>query len=193
MGKQRLKGNWKKGVAYDLHTLRSEYLGDDERGHPQFNTTRSDMGELVYRLKYNGDQKALPKIVRLLDAVKGIEKADIIVPVPSSDKSRKVQPVVAIADALGGRRGVTVVHDLLIKTGGGPQLKNVGDPDERMAILREHMTINKPERAKGQKILLVDDLYRSGATLAIATDILYEVGKARSVKVLTMTRTRSNR
>lgn len=190
---KKLKGNWKNGWAYDLHTLSSDYLGEDQYGHPRFNTIRSDMGELVYQLKYGGDQNALAKIVHLLDRFRGVEKKDMIVPIPSSDTSRKVQPVEAIATALGERRGVPVLTDLLKKTGGGPQLKNVDDPDERAALLRKHMAIHEPSRVTGKNVLLVDDLYRSGATLTVATELLYGVGKAKTVSVLTMTRTRSNR
>ena len=47
-----LLGNWKKGFAYDVHTLDSVYMGADEFGHDHWKTTRSEMGELVYRLKY---------------------------------------------------------------------------------------------------------------------------------------------
>jgi len=43
---KRIRGNWKEGFALDFHTLRSEYIGDDEYGHPQFETTRSEIGEL---------------------------------------------------------------------------------------------------------------------------------------------------
>jgi predicted amidophosphoribosyltransferase len=45
---------------------------------------------------------------------------------------------------------------------------------------------------EGKKVLLVDDLYRSGATLNAITDLLLTEGKAASVSVLTITRTRSN-
>ena len=31
------------------------YLGDDEYGHPRFNTTRSEPGEALYQLKYRAD------------------------------------------------------------------------------------------------------------------------------------------
>ena len=55
------------------------------------------------------------------------------------------------------------------------------------------MQLKKTVKLNGKKILLIDDLYRSGATLTIATDILLNIGKAKSVSVLALTKTRSNR
>lgn len=63
----KLEGNWKKGIAYDLHTLSGEFLGQDEYGHDQFETKRSEMGELIYLLKYRGDVSAVGKIVDLIE------------------------------------------------------------------------------------------------------------------------------
>ncbi len=55
----KLKGNWKKGFAYDVHTLESVYLGVDQYGHDRWENTRSEMGELLYKLKYRGDMALL--------------------------------------------------------------------------------------------------------------------------------------
>jgi hypothetical protein len=66
----RLDGNWKTGIAYDLHTISSEYLGQDEYGHDRYNNTRSEMGELVYQLKYQHDETVVNKIVDLLQNIK---------------------------------------------------------------------------------------------------------------------------
>ena len=79
-----LEGNWDKGFAYDVHTLDSVYLGTDEFGHDQFKNTRSEMGELVFRLKYRKDKYTTKNIVDLLSKYKGIEKFDAIIPSPSS-------------------------------------------------------------------------------------------------------------
>ena len=73
-----IKGNWKKGFAYDVHTLDSVYLGPDEYGHDRFENTYSEMGELVKQLKYKNDKSAVKKIVDLLKKYKGIEKFDAI-------------------------------------------------------------------------------------------------------------------
>lgn len=43
-----------------------------------------------------------------------------------------------------------------------------------------------------KRVLLFDDLYRSGSTLNAITDVLLQAGQATSVSVLTLTRTRSH-
>jgi hypothetical protein len=60
-----ITGNWTEGFALDFHTLSSEYIGDDEYGHPQFDTKRSDVGELLYRLKYGKDKSVLGDIIAI--------------------------------------------------------------------------------------------------------------------------------
>ena len=46
---------------------------------------------------------------------------------------------------------------------------------------------------RGKKVLLFDDLYRSGSTLNEITNTLYEEGGVSDVYVLTITKTRSNK
>jgi predicted amidophosphoribosyltransferase len=188
-----LNGNWDKGLAFDVHTLSSTYLGPNEFGHNQWDTTRSEMGALVHKLKYRHDKTVLPAIVALLDTkIKGIEQFDYIIPIPPTDARRTFQPVTEIAVALGQHHAVKVLPDFLAKKSGGPQLKNVHDPEKRAELLREALYIQSGIPLTGCAILLIDDLYRSGATLTVATELLYGVG-ARKVSVLTMTKTRSKR
>lgn len=188
-----LKGNWKKGFAFDVHTLDSTYLGVDELGRARWESERSEMGQLVYDLKYRNERAAVGKIVDLLDKMKGIETMDCIVPIPPTRPGRSVEPVTEIARELGRRTGVKVLDDILLKRPGGPELKDVDDPTERSALLRKSLILSKDSNVSGKNVLLVDDLYRSGATLSVATEILLRRGKALAVYVLTMTKTRSRR
>lgn len=188
-----IDGNWRKGQAFDVHTLSSTYIGPDEFGHDRYDSTRSEMGELVYHLKYKQDKSKLAEIVKLLDKMKGIERFDYIIPIPPTDRARAFQPVNEIALALGKHRGVKVLTDFLAKKAGGPQIKNVTDPEERMRLLRESMHIEATYSIAGKSVLLIDDLYRGGSTLKVATELLLGQAKASDVCVLTMTKTRSTR
>lgn len=190
----QLEGNWDSGLAYDIHTLASTYLGPDEYGHDQFDTTYTEMGGLINTLKYKHEKSVIPKIVSLLEKIKGIEEFDFIIPIPSTKKSRTFQPVDEIALALGKSKGVEVLTGFLQKRTGGTELKGVDDPEERKKLLKDAIYISPKNRdISGCAILLVDDLFRSGSTLAVATDILCQEAKADKVCVLTMTKTRSKR
>jgi competence protein ComFC len=188
-----ITGNWRKGRAFDVHTLSSTYLGPNESGHAMYDSLRREMGELVYQLKYKGDRSKLDEIVKLLDKIKGVEHFDFLMPIPPTDKTRVFQPVAEIALALGKHRGVAVLVDFLEKTPGGQPLKNVSDSEERKKILRQSLRIAATYSIRGKTVLLVDDLFRSGSTLEVATEILLRDAGASDVCVLTMTKTRSNR
>jgi len=168
-------------------------LGVNEYGYDQWDNTRSEIGELLYQIKYRADARKVQKIVKLLDKIKGIESMDYLIPVPSTNKQRRVQPVVEITRKLGECRGVKVLEGVLCKRAGGPELKNVTDVDEREALLRERLYLEQCDAIEGKNVLLIDDLYRSGATLRVATELLYDKGGVNDVFVLTMTKTRSKR
>ena len=188
--KYELIGKWKRGYAFDLHTLASTYLGPDEFGRDQFDNTRSEMGELVYQLKYKRDKSVITKIIELLTAITGIEKFDFIIPVPSS-MARVFQPVDEIATALGKQRNVPVLVGFLTKISRGNELKNITDPDQKEKVLKDAIKIDGDGEVKSKNVLLVDDLYDSGATLNACCSILYEEAGAKGVFVLTMTKTRT--
>lgn len=188
-----LKGNWDVGLAVDLHTVDSTYLGVDEYGHDHFDNVRSEIGELVYRLKYNGDASATKKIVDILEGLGEILVVEAIIPMPSTNKNRAVQPVPEIAQELGTRLNIPVLGDLLKKKEGGEELKNVEGPEERKKLLEANLYFEDTADIEDKKVLLLDDLYRSGATLSVATDLLRKEGKAKNVFALTMTKTRSRR
>ena len=189
----KLEGNWTKGLAYDLHTLSSEYLGQDEYGHDRYENKRSEMGELVYQLKYKNDASTVEKIVDLIQKEVDFSRVDVVVTIPPSNQSRPKQPVILIATEIGKRFGVDVYFDALAKTRGSQELKKITDPNERLESLKKTMHLTDKYDLSAKVVLLLDDLYRSGVTLSVATELLIKTAKAKKVYVLTMTKTRSNR
>lgn len=58
----RIRGSWEDGYVLDVHSTGSTFLGYDELGHTVFDTNRTEMGELLYLLKYKGDVSVLSEI-----------------------------------------------------------------------------------------------------------------------------------
>ena len=191
--KYTLEGNWTTGIAYDLHTLNSEYLGQDEYGHDKYKNTRSEMGELVYQLKYKHDESVVSKIVDLLQTIGGLEIMEAIIPIPPSNKNRTNQPVFSVALELSKRLKVPTYLDCLAKTDNATELKGIDEQAKRAEFLENTMYLANNYNLTGKSVLLIDDLYRSGSTLRVATNLLYNEANVANVYVLTMTKTRSNR
>ncbi|MFZ1887042.1 MAG: hypothetical protein WAU33_03360 [Candidatus Binataceae bacterium] len=64
---RKIPGRWRDGYALDLHTLSSTPIGYNEFGHMQFDTKRSEVGELLYQLKFNRDETVVPEITESLE------------------------------------------------------------------------------------------------------------------------------
>lgn len=188
---RRLRGPWVSGYVLERqHTLASEFLGYDSFGHPQFATKRSELGELVFRLKNRSDKTPLPDLAETAADFVGKRRLpiDAIVPVPPS-RRRAFQPVLEIAKALAERLSIPVLKGAVTKTKETPQLKDVFGYDERQKILDGAFSFD-PKVIEGRRLLLVDDLYRSGATAAVVAQGLIDAG-ASAVYFLAITKTRT--
>ena len=190
---RKLKGSWKDGYVLDLHTISSVMIGHNEYGHPEFDTTYSEIGALLNRLKYHNDKSSLPTLVEA--AVSFIRSWEIeftaIVPVPPTKVYRTFQPVLALSTEIASVLEVPMLKSAIRKAKQIPELKNVYDPEERKRLLGGAFEANA-EAIKGQKILLVDDLYRSGATMNAITEVLLAAG-ASEVYAFAFTQTRTKK
>lgn len=190
MGWYTLEGNWKAGWALDLHTLNST-MNDDGT----FCNHRTHLGELLYMLKYNNDYSKIDELSQ--EAAKFIQNLmvkpylDVILPTPAS-KVRKVQPVLEIAKQISRKIDIPLDREYIQKVKSTEQLKSLSDPVERQKILDGAFSV-PDQRYRDKKVLIFDDLFRSGTTLKEMTKVLYEDGGVQNVYVVTLTKTRVNR
>jgi competence protein ComFC len=170
---------------------RARTWGEDEFGHPRFDTQYSALGQLLYRLKYQGNKDALPELVETAASfVRTWNPAvDLLLPVPPS-RSRSPQPVLLIAEGLAEQLQVSFSLAAVSRTREIGALKDVNGYDERWRLLAGLHHVDRSQ-VEGKKILLVDDLFRSGATMNSITTSLYDDGGAAEVFALAITKTRS--
>ena len=214
---QRLSGLWKAGFALDLHTLSSipkewttkkvtEIVFID--GEPvtiekevqdkviEWNTTYTPIGLEMNHLKYHGQLHRAEVIgetaaIFLMHQIPSW-KIDLIIPIPPSNTTRNYQPVYEIVTHVGKRCSLPIDFHNLTKLKSTFELKGIDDPTKRKELLKGAFSIQN-NSLTGKSILLFDDLYRSGETLNAVCDIITNQGKAKSVYVLTITKTRSKR
>ena len=172
-----LRGPWEAGWALGFH---SRFAGAD--------WSRSPVGELAYRLKYGNDATALAPLVEQARAlcVEHPELADVdaLVPVPSSQEHAS-DSVGSLAEALAGWLGAPV-WKVVVKTRRTAPQKEMHTLAQKRANVAGAFAVQGS--VQGKRLLVLDDLYDSGATLAEVARVLRLAGAAR-LCVLTLTRT----
>jgi competence protein ComFC len=188
---RKLAGPWTVGYALDFQTISSTFIGYNAFGHPEFDTKRPPVGELLYQLKNRGDATAIPVLAEAAATFIKDWPLDIIVPIPPSNTARKRQPVIEVAGEISNRTGIRLCATCIRKVKNTGQLKDVFDRAKREQILAGAFSADR-QQTEARRILLFDDLYRSGATAAAVTRLLLGDGAAAEVYLLTLTQTRKN-
>ena len=141
--------------------------------------------------------KTTPKLSRrvtnlLLAAFRqyGFENVSLIVPVPLS-KRRKIErgfnQAEVIADALARGTGIKVDANSLCRSQHSPIHRIGMDRKARDLSVKDAFKVARPKLVDNQSVLIVDDVFTTGATVSYCAKALKNSG-ARSVNVLTLAR-----
>lgn len=113
---------------------------------------------------------------------------DIIIPVPLHKKRlhwRGFNQAEVLAQELDLK--IPIVTNILIRhQNTTPQVK-MKNRKQRLENLNNAFTVENIEKIKGKKILLIDDIITTGATLSVCADILQKAG-AKEVRALVIAR-----
>ena len=171
-----LTGPWSVGWALGFH---SSFAGSDWR--------RSGVGEMTFKLKYREDDSALQPLVdealKLCRQHPELVRVDAIVPVPPSTK-RPRDPVKLFCQAMSRRLNLPVM-DIVTRTRPTKPQKEMRTLAQKRANVAGAFAISG--RVRGS-VLVIDDLYDSGATLEEVVRALQRAGVPTAC-VLTLTRT----
>ena len=186
---RQVHGLWDAGWVLDKHTLSSQYLGDDAYGHARFETTRTEVGEATYQLKYKQDwNQVQPLAQAIADHIfPTLVNVGFILPMPAS-AVRPRQPVVEVATALGKIVGKPVFLDTLRKASNGKPLKDLNTKEEKIEAIGDGITVNNEITNEGAwNVLVVDDLHHTGASMEAACKVLRAYSKVKKIYVAALT------
>lgn len=120
-----------------------------------------------------------------------LNRADLLVPVPLHPfrlVMRRYNQAALLAQALSKQADIPACLDLLKRTR-ATQSQGHLNADERRKNVRKAFALNekKTEQVKGKTIILIDDVYTTGATVKECTKALKRAG-ASEVHILTLAR-----
>lgn len=137
--------------------------------------------DAIVRFKYGGRDDLARPLGALLARVRGpVARArpGVIVPVPSHASrlaSRGYEPSALLGRALATAVGAPLLLDGLVKTAPSPAQAGL-DRRARLSNLVGSLRCQRPSDLRGARVLLVDDVRTTGATLAACTAALEAAG-----------------
>ena len=162
-------------------------------GARSFGYYSAELGKIIQQLKFRGRRNLSSLLGPLLTETFfeswSREEFDLVVPVPLHPK-RKRERGFNQSDVLARRLSCSIAvpyRSALIRT--RATLPQVGLTDtERKENVRTAFRCPQPHRVSGKRILLIDDVMTTGATVSSAARALLDGGAFR-VSVLTVART----
>ena len=153
---------------------------------------RTKVGDLLHKFKYEQNRHAGVILADLAsDLISSqivLKSADLMLTIPPSFKSRSFDPVSFIAERIEEKTKIPWERKVFLRTRLTKPQKNIWDKELKQLNVFNTFRIAKPLQLEGKTILLIDDIFDSGATLNEISAILREVA-AHRVYVLVLART----
>lgn len=141
--------------------------------------------QLIHQIKYKGDRATALAVGQWLghQLARDLNAAcswDIIVPVPLHKRKfyrRGFNQSEVFGAGLAKELGIPMAADVLRRLKGGQSQATQGQ-ESRFATVFENFELQRPELIRGQRVLLVDDVLTTGATLESCGQLLLQHGAA---------------
>lgn len=183
-----LKGPWDLGYAIALHSISSIPIDPD---HHLYDTKYTPVGKLLHTYKYTVSYSSKDDLVDIAIAIIKVKFHDLTIDIltipPSNSKRVYYQPMNEIAKGISSNLGIQF-YKIFAQKEMGKTMKSIELKNEKKKYLVENIYCGA-NNIKNKNILVIDDIFDSGATLEICTQKLKEK-KCGKVYVLTFTKTR---
>ena len=164
-------GPFDAGFALDFHSVFK-----NEEWH------RTIVGEQVYRFKYQGcagSGRWLTNVcLEFLNRLSPPWEINIILAMPPSRPRKRLTAVEFVALKIARKLNATFLFRELDKLRPTSFMKEAGTLERKHDIIHHTMVVHRPETLKTKRILLLDDLFESGATSTEAVRVLREANPA---------------
>lgn len=188
------------GLPFEYAIGDGALCGECLREHPPFSRARSAFvydehsKSLILKFKYN-DQLYLSSVYNTWLAKAGadlIAASDLIVPVPLHWRrfvGRRYNQAALLAQSLAKKTRLPVQENVLMRKRATTQQTGLSRK-QRQDNVRGAFAVNPRHKAaiQGKSVLLIDDVFTTGATLSTCAEVLLK-GGAGNVNVLTLART----
>ncbi len=184
-----IQGPWDEGWVLDKHSVSSQCVGHNAQGHPVFETTRTEVGEATFQLKYRSNwSNAKPLAQAMAENIcPKLAQVGFIVPMPATT-ARNRQPVTVVANELGALLRIPVFDSVLMKAPNGNSLKNLNTKEEKIEAIGDSFSVNDEIMGDGPwNVLVIDDLFHTGASMEAACRVLRAYPKVRKIYVAALT------
>jgi predicted amidophosphoribosyltransferase len=170
----------------------SGYTLDEYREQSDPKSKRTLVGQLAYRFKYKYDKVSGLKLMDLAERFvrenEDLNSADLIFTVPPSFTSRPFDPVSFFAERISERIGIPYQNGMIRRVRLTGLQKDALGKRSKMENVRGVFKLTDKNMIKDKKVLLMDDIYASGATLNEITRMLKERG-VKKILALTLIKT----
>lgn len=177
-----VRGPWSRGLALAMHS--------EPGGQPEGSDI--GVGPALARFKYGGDRRLGPLLARrLAKAVLDdptFDGVDVITHVPSARRAA-YEPACELAFFAAKCLRKRLLPHLVVRRRTLVPQKDIFGIDDKRRNVAGAFRVCRPDLVHGRKVLLLDDVFDSGATLAEVTRELRAAGAAQ-VFVATVTKTR---
>jgi ComF family protein len=173
--------------------------GDCQLNPPPFEANRAIgyyqgiLREIIHLFKYQGKVGLGKYLADLMNQAYPQkwprESFDVIIPVPLHIKKlseREFDQALILAKGISQLQGIPLIYGNLVRKRWTESQATL-DKKGRWSNVKGAFSLRNPEAIKGQKILLVDDVYTTGATIKECAAVLKEA-KAKEIYVYTLAR-----
>jgi ComF family protein len=147
--------------------------------------------EAICLFKFRGKVALAPALAQLMvDRLPLFDSVDLVIPVPLHPKrlrEREFNQSLLLADRIARRLGLPLSYANLVRIAPAPAQTTLSRK-RRLKNLRGAFAVRRPDAIAGKRILLIDDVFTTGATVNECAKTLRKAG-AGDVFALTLART----